>query len=129
LFALDFFESGYICIHFHPDGGLDIVDYQAKGRDKIRRKLEEARPVFVQSSAKALQGPYRPTGRHNITDSVLKIEGDTAFGTAYWFHYGNSNPERRAQVDRYGHYEDKLVKVNGQWLFSKRKIYSESVTK
>jgi hypothetical protein len=25
----------------------------------------------------------------------------------------------------YGHYEDELVKVNGQWLFTKRRIYNE----
>ena len=26
---------------------------------------------------------------------------------------------------RNGHYEDELVKVNGQWLFTKRRIYNE----
>jgi hypothetical protein len=27
--------------------------------------------------------------------------------------------------DGYGHYEDELVKVNGRWLFTKRRIYNE----
>ena len=27
--------------------------------------------------------------------------------------------------DGFGHYEDDLVKVNGRWLFTKRKIYNE----
>ena len=48
-------------------------------------------------------------------------------GRAYWFHYGNNNPERKAVLDAYGHYEDEMVKVDGQWLFSLRKIYNEQV--
>lgn len=40
---------------------------------------------------------------------------------------GNGNPERRAQLNSFGHYEDELVKVDGQWLFSLRKIYNEQV--
>jgi len=27
--------------------------------------------------------------------------------------------------DGYDHYEDELVKVNGQWFFTKRRIYNE----
>ena len=127
LFALDFFDMDTYVSTFTEDGVLDILAYQAKGRAEIRKKLEEARPVFDQSAAKKEQGPYRPTGRHNITNIVLKIDGDKAAGRAYWFHYGNNNPERRAAVDAYGHYEDELVKVNGKWLFSKRVIYNESV--
>ena len=57
----------------------------------------------------------------------MKIDGDKAVGRAYWFHYGNNNPERKAGLDSYGYYEDELVKVDGQWLFSKRVIYNEQV--
>ncbi len=128
LFALDSFDMDTYVSTFTEDGVLDIIAYKAKGRAEIRKKLEEARPVFDQSAAKsAPQGPYRPTGRHNITNIVLKIDGDKAFGRSYWFHYGNNNPERRAGLDAYGHYEDEMVKVNGKWLFSKRVIYNEGV--
>ena len=57
--------------------------------------------------------------------SCIKIDGNKATGRAYWFHYSNNNPERRGVFDGYGHYEDSLVKVNGQWLFSRRRIYNE----
>ena len=73
------------------------------------------------------KGPYPATGRHNITNIVIKVDGDKAVGRAYWFHYSNNNPERKAVFDGYGHYEDEMVKVNGQWLFSKRVIYNEGV--
>ncbi len=32
---------------------------------------------------------------------------------------------RKAEILGYGHYEDELRKVDGRWLFSKRKIYNE----
>ena len=124
LFALDFFDLDTYVSTFTEDGVLDIIEYQAKGRDEIRKKLEEARGVFDPASENA-ESPYPPTGRHNITNIVLKIEGDKASGRAYWLHVGNANPERSAMLNSYGHYEDELVKVNGVWLFSKRRIYNE----
>jgi hypothetical protein len=56
---------------------------------------------------------------------VIKVEGNTAVGRSYWFHYSNDNPERRDVFDGFGHYEDELVKVHGKWLFTKRKIFNE----
>lgn len=127
LFALDFFDMDTYVSTFTEDGILDIIAYQAKGREEIRKKLEEARPTFDQSAGDNPKGPYPATGRHNITNIVLKIDGDKAVGRSYWFHYGNNNPERKGVFDGYGHYEDEMVKVNGQWLFSKRVIYNEGV--
>jgi hypothetical protein len=75
LFALDFFDMDTYVSTFTEDGILDIVAYQAKGRAEIRKKLEEARPVFNPASEKK-PGLYPPTGRHNITNIVLKIDGD-----------------------------------------------------
>ena len=127
LFALDSFDMDTYVETFTEDGILDIVEYQVKGRDAIRKALEESRPVFDQSAGDAPKGPYPASGRHNITNIVIKIDGDRAYGRAYWFHYGNNNPERKAVLDAYGHYEDEMVKVDGEWLFKKRVIYNESV--
>ena len=80
-------------------------------------------------SSKDAQNLRPATGRHNITNIVIAVDGDKATGRAYWFHYGNNNPERKATFDSYGHYEDEMVKVNGKWLFSKRRIYNEQVDK
>jgi hypothetical protein len=70
-------------------------------------------------------GRRAAAARHNISNIVIKVEGDKAVGASYWFHYSNDNPDRRGVFDGFGHYEDELVKVNGKWLFSKRKIYNE----
>jgi len=131
MFALDFGDVDTYVSTFTEDGILDIVGMKWQGREEIREIIsgmsEDAPEGEEEPAAKEAQGPYPATGRHNITNIVLKIDGDKAAGRAYWFSYGNNNPERSAQLNSYGHYEDELVKVDGQWLFSKRVIYNEQV--
>jgi hypothetical protein len=127
MFALDFHDLDTYVSTFTEDGVLDIIGWQAKGREEIKKALEQPSQSEEAQSQEAKQGPYPATGRHNITNIVLKIEGGKAVGRAYWFHYGNNNPDRKAELDSYGHYEDEMVKVNGQWLFSKRVIHNEQV--
>ena len=43
---------------------------------------------------------------------------------AAWMHTGK-NAEGRMTIGGYGHYEDDLVKVDGEWLFKRRRIYNE----
>jgi hypothetical protein len=38
---------------------------------------------------------------------------------------GNDNPQRSNTIGGFGHYEEEMVKVNGKWFFTKRKIYNE----
>jgi ketosteroid isomerase-like protein len=127
MFALDFGDLDTYVSTFTEEGVLDIIGWQAKGREEIRERLGGSRPDAETEQGNADEGLYPATGRHNITNIVVKIDGDTAVGRAYWFHYGNNNPERKAQMDSYGYYEDDMVKVDGQWLFSKRVIYNEQV--
>jgi len=125
MFALDFKDADAYVSTFTEDGVLDIVGMKWEGRENIRQIFGAMSPAPTEGEEE--QGPYPATGRHNITNIVLKIDGDKAVGRAYWFHYGNDNPERNAVLDSYGHYEDEMVKVNGQWLFSKRVIYNEQM--
>ncbi len=127
MFALDFGDIDTYVSTFTEDGILDIIGWQAKGREEIRERLAPAGPNAETQSENQDEELYPSTGRHNITNIVLKIDGDTAVGRAYWFHYGNNNPERNAQLDSYGYYEDEMAKVDGQWLFTKRVIYNEQV--
>jgi hypothetical protein len=133
MFALDFHDLDTYVSTFAEDGILDIIGVQAQGHDEIRKLVGGASEAEAAPESKAApapkeeEGPYPSTGRHNITNIVLKIDGEKAVGRAYWFHYGNNNPERRANLNSYGHYEDEMVKVDGQWLFSKRVIYNEQM--
>jgi hypothetical protein len=143
MFALDFGDVDTYVSTFTEDGILDIVGMKWQGHDEIREIIggmsenapegeeqpaaEEEPAGEEEPAAQEEEELYPATGRHNITNIVLKIDGDKAEGRAYWFHYGNNNPDRSAQINSYGHYEDELVKVDGQWLFSKRVIYNEQV--
>jgi len=124
MFALDFGDIDKYLATFTEDGVLDIGEGEWRGRESIRGHIlamPKDDPTTLANAPK-----LRPaSGRHNITNIVLRIEKDKAWGRAYWFHMANRNPERNTTLHSYGHYEDELVKVNGEWLFSKRRIYNE----
>jgi hypothetical protein len=71
-------------------------------------------------------GQRPPVGRHIISNIVVKIDGDKATGRAYWTHM-TSGPTGYGTVDFFGHYEDAMVKVNGEWLFASRHVYNEAI--
>jgi ketosteroid isomerase-like protein len=124
MFALDNDDLDTYVATFTEDGILDIGEGEWKGREVIKKILESIPDQEPKTKDTTL---HRSTGRHNITNIVLKIEGDSAWGRAYWFHMSNDNPRRSADLDSYGHYEDVMVKVDKQWLFSKRKIFNEEI--
>ena len=119
LFALDFHDPDLYVSTFTEDGILDYGSGDVKGRQAIKdviAGMPKPRPVA---------GKRDGAARHNISNIVIKVEGNKAESRSYWFHYSNDNPDRRGVFDGFGHYEDQLVKVNGKWLFMKRKIYNE----
>ena len=120
LFAMDFGDPDLYVTTFTEDGILDIGTGEIKGRKAIHDVIAK-----MPNSRTSENGLRPASGRHNISNIVLKVNGNTATSRAYWFHYSNNNPERRSVFDGYGHYEDDLVKVNGQWFFTKRRIYNE----
>ena len=127
LFALDFHDPNLYASTFTPDGILDYGEGDVKGREAIIKVIagmpgNRPAPASVDGDKPAL----RPAaGRHQITNIVIKVTGNKAVGRSSWFHVGNDNPQRSNTIGGFGHYEDELVKVNGQWFFTKRKIYNE----
>ena len=119
LFALDFHDPDLYLSTFTEDGVLDYGSGDVKGRQAIKDVI--ARMPNPATTA----GLRAAAARHNISNIVIKVDGNKAIGRSYWFHYSNDNPQRRGVFDGFGHYEDELVKVNGKWLFTKRKIYNE----
>ena len=119
LFALDFHDPNLYVSTFTEDGVLDYGSGDVKGRQAIKDVI--ARMPNPATTA----GLRAAAARHNISNIVLKIDGNKAVGRSYWFHYSNDNPQRRGVFDGFGHYKDELIRVNGQWLFTKRTIYNE----
>jgi SnoaL-like domain len=119
LFALDFHDPDLYVSTFTPDGVLDYGSGEVKGREAIKEVIARMpKPA-------ATPGLRAAAARHNISNIVIKVDGEKAASLSYWFHYSNDNPQRRGVFDGFGHYEDELVKVDGKWLFTKRKIYNE----
>ena len=127
LFALDFRDPEAYAATFTEDGVLDYGAGKIQGREAIRKMVADLRAAAERQRAADTSGLRPAAGRHNIANIVVDIDGDRATATAYWFHMGNANPERAAQLNSFGHYEDEMVKVNGEWLFSLRKIYNEQI--
>jgi hypothetical protein len=120
LFALDFNDPDLYVSTFTPDGILDYRSGEVVGREAIREVI-----AGMPGNQPSEDGLRPAAGRHQITNVVLEISGDAARGRSSWFHVGNDNPERRPTLGGFGHYEDELVKMDGQWYFSKRVIYNE----
>lgn len=123
LFAMDFRDAQSYAGTFTEDGVLDYGGGKLQGREAIHAMVVTAR----ERAATQAEGEGPPDGRHSITSMVIDVDGDRATSVAYWFLMVSDPPERVARVHSYGHYEDELVKVDGQWLFSLRKIYNEGV--
>ena len=117
---MDFGDPDLYVTMFTEDGILDVGSGEIKGRKAIRDVIAKM------PNSRTTENGLRPaSGRHNISNIVIKVNGNKATARAYWFHYSNNNPERRGVFSGYGHYEDEMVKTNGQWFFTKRRIYNE----
>jgi hypothetical protein len=122
MFALDWQDPEAYAATFTANGALVSAIAEVKGREALRAEVVKMRE---NDRAAATPGLFPFSRRHVITNLVLDIDGDHATGRAYWTGYINDNPERAPTLESYGHYEDELVKVNGEWLFARRQIFNE----
>jgi hypothetical protein len=126
LFAFDFGDAEGYAGTFAPDGILDFGWGEIKGREAIAKFIVDGRKRTEEARAKTPAGQRPSVGRHIINNIVVKVDGNRAHSVAYWSHM-TSGADGRGGVDFFGHYEDDLVKVNGEWLFARRRIYNEAI--
>ncbi len=124
MFAFDWQDAQTYALTFTEDGVLDFAGGVITGRKAIAHEISEF-GKRLQKKADGLAPQRPPRVAHMIDNLVLTINGDTATGRAYWWEFNNDMRDRRPYLGAYGHYEDELKKVNGRWLFSKRKIFNE----
>jgi triphosphoribosyl-dephospho-CoA synthetase len=126
VFAADWQDADTYAAIFTEDGILDWAGGVIEGREGIRSEVHNMRSNFAEQEAR--DAPLRPARlRHFITSIVLDVQGSEANARAFWVEFDNRNPERRAYSGAYGHSEDRLRKVDGEWLFTFRKIYNEQM--
>jgi hypothetical protein len=125
VFALDFLDADTVASTFAKDAEFDTSSGVTKGRDAIRSLVLQSAERSRERRAKDTSGLRPSAGRHFITNMVIKVDGNKAEVRTYWLHMNNDNPKCAGTADSFGHTEDEMVKVDGQWYFSKRKIYNE----
>lgn len=126
LFAFDFGDAEGYAGTFTPDGILNFGWGEIKGREAIAKFIEDGRKRTLEARANVPEGERPSVGRHIINNIVVEIDGDKARGLAYWTHMTSDNTGY-GTVDFFGHYEDEMAKVDGQWYFSRRYIYNEAI--
>src|SRR5262245_56623863 len=93
LFALDFHDPDLYVSTFTEDGILDYGSGDVKGRQAIKDLIAKM------PSPATTAGLRAAAARHNISNIVIKVEGNKALSRSYWFHYSNDNPQRRGVFD------------------------------
>ena len=126
MFAFDYGDPEGYAGTFAPDGVLDYGVGEIKGRKAIAEFIAAGRKRTEEARAKTPAGQQPSVGRHIINNMSIEIDGKKARGVAYWTHM-TSGADGRGSVDFFGHYEDEMVKVKGEWLFARRRIYNEAI--
>lgn len=125
LFALDFRDAEAYASTFSEDGVINWARGEIRGRKAIYEFMSSS---IYDPTGTAEEGKWPAASRHFITNQVIKVEGNTAKALTYWFQATNNTADRRTMVlGLFGHYEDELVKIDGQWYFKKRVIYNEGL--
>jgi hypothetical protein len=125
VWALDGKDAESYALVFAPDGVLVHGGGEERGRDMMRQVVQGLLERERATRAADTNGlrPARP--RHFMTNLVIEIDGDRARVKDYWFHLYNNNAERSPYVTSYGHAENELVKLDGEWFIAHRRIYNE----
>ena len=125
LFAIDYNDWDSYVETFAPDGELEFASGTSKGRPAIK--------AMVAKFAEGIGRFYHTEDgkpaklRHVILQSSVRVEGDHAWARSLWLEMANHGPGDTMKMGTYGIYEDTLVKLNGQWLFSKRRVLNEFI--
>ncbi|MBN2419382.1 MAG: nuclear transport factor 2 family protein [Deltaproteobacteria bacterium] len=125
VFALDFRDAEAYASTFTEDGSLHWARGEIKGRKAIYDFIASG---TYDPASKAEKGKWPAASRHFVTNQIIKVDGNTARSFSYWFEATNNTADRKTMVlGLFGHYEDELVKIEGQWYFKKRAIYNEGL--
>lgn len=123
-FAMDFNDPDEYASVFAENGVLDWAGGLVEGRQAIRQFMLDG---VYNLARNAEEAAWPATTRHFIANRVVRVEGDTARAWTYWFQVNNNGADRTAQYGLFGHYEDELAKIDGEWLFTRRAIYNEGI--
>lgn len=125
LFAIDYFDWDSYVETFLPDGELEFTSGTYKGRDEIRAALEKFSARIGEIYHTEDGSPA--TLRHVILQSSIRVEGDNAWARSLWVEMANNGPGDTLKMGTFGLYEDELKKIDGHWLFARRRVLNEFI--
>ena len=123
LFAIDYHDWDAYAATFAEDGELEYASGTSRGRAAIRESVEAFAGRIGQFYHTEDGQPAKL--RHVILQSVIRVEGERAWNRALWMEMANHGPQDTMKVATYGIYEDELIKADGRWQFSKRRVLNE----
>jgi len=123
LFAMDYDDYDTYAETFTEDGVLEFARGPSKGRAEIKKTVQ----AFKESIGKIYktEDGNPATLRHVLLQAVIRVEGDRAWTRSLWMEMANDGPKDSLKMGTFGVYEDELERVNGHWLFSKRRVLNE----
>jgi len=123
LFAMDYGDIDAYVATFTEDGELEYASGTAVGREAIRASVTG----FKANIGKfyTVEDGSPATLRHVLLQAVIRVEGERAWTRSLWMEMANDGPGDSFKMGTFGIYEDEVVKVDGHWLFSKRRILNE----
>jgi len=123
LFAMDWDDFDAYAEMFTEDGELDYAGGTAKGRDAVVATVKGFKQRIGQHYVDADGKPA--ILRHVVAQTVIRVEGERAWSTAFWYEMANDGEGGKPKIGTFGTYEDELRRVGGKWLFARRQINNE----
>jgi len=119
--ALDTANADAYAATYTPDGQFGSGTNAAKGRDALKKMINDFRQRNADAEAK---GEKRPAMYHMEMNSYLEfIDKDHARLEGYWQTvFGSQGPNVPVRVAAAGREINEIVRVNGQWLIQSRDV-------
>jgi uncharacterized protein (TIGR02246 family) len=120
--ALDTENADAYAAVYTPDGQFGSGANAAKGREALRKMINDLRQRAAENEAKS--GEKRPAMYHVIANSYLEfIDKDHARLEAYWMTvFAAGGAQVPPRVAAAGREVDELVRMNGKWLIQSRDV-------
>jgi hypothetical protein len=81
----------------------------------------EVLAMMVRVLGKPQYDPNKVAGLHLMTNFFIHVDGDLATAQSKWTFFGRSK-DNKLVPSLAGHYDDKLIREDGQWRFLERRV-------
>lgn len=123
LFALDWNDFETFGRTFTDDAEFEYARGTVRGKDEIIETIRGFKDRIGTIYTDEHGNPAKL--RHILGQTVIRVDGDHAFATAFWWEMANNGPGNTPLIGTFGTYEDELRREDGEWKFSRRRVLNE----